>query len=90
MEELVASFFLAQASFMDFRLLPDRVATASDASEKGGGLCASQALSNQGKRAADKQVGGEAFEEFEPGSILVVSIFDGIGSLRAFALLWMR
>lgn len=38
LEELVSSFSLAQTSFMSFQHAPDRAVTASDASEKGGGL----------------------------------------------------
>ena len=81
-EELWAAFFLSMTSFMNFRLPTDAIVTASDASQVGGGLCCSTGLTSFGLKASEAQVRGERFEDFEEGGLLVVSVFDGIGSLR--------
>ena len=81
-EELWAAFFLSMTSFMDFRLPTDPVVTASDASQAGGGLCSSAGLTSFGLKASTSHVRGDMFEGFEEGGLLVVSVFDGIGSLR--------
>ena len=80
--ELWGAFFLSSLAFMNFRLPPSPVVTASDASEQGGGLCASVALSSWGLEASHGLVRGERFEGFQEMGVLVVSLFDGIGTLR--------
>ena len=81
-EELWAAFFLSMASFIDFRLPSDGIVTASDASQAGGGLCCSTGLTTFGLKASASAVRGDHFESFEEGGLLIVSVFDGIGSLR--------
>ena len=80
--ELWASFFMSVFSYMDFRLETDPTVTASDASETGGGLVASQGLTDWGVRVSQGSVRGEKFEEFREKGLLVISLFDGVGSLR--------
>ena len=81
-EELFASFYLTSLAFMDFRLESSPVVTASDASEQGGGLCATEGLTAWGLRASLGTIRGERFEQFQELGLLIVSLFDGIGSLR--------
>ena len=81
-QELFAAFFLCPLSFMDFRQPSNPVVTASDASESGGGLCASVGLTQAGLHASRGLVRGETHESFQDGGILVISAFDGIASLR--------
>lgn len=81
-EELVAAFFLSVFSFMNFRLPINPVVTASDASETGGGLTASESLTNWGVKVSKAAGRGDSFEEFHEQGLLVISLFDGIGALR--------
>ena len=81
-EELFASFYLTSLGFIDFRLPTSPVVTASDASEQGGGLCASVGLTAWGAKASQGTVRGERFENFQEMGLLVISLFDGIGTLR--------
>ena len=70
---------LAQISFRcDWSCL----ATASDASEQGGGVTVSTKLTGVGLAASTKAVRGEYAEKSELQGVLVVSLFDGIGALR--------
>lgn len=82
LRELVASFFLAGVSYMNFRLPIHEVVTASDASESGGGLSQSIALTEQGQSAAQRLVRGQMGITEPRDGLLVISCFDGIGSLR--------
>ena len=50
--ELIAAFFLASVSYMDFRQVCDGTVTASDASESGGGLVCSAGLTKFGLEAS--------------------------------------
>ena len=81
-EELWASFFMTITAFIDFRLPIDGTVTASDASESGGGLCCSQGWTEFGSQAATCLVRGDEDEPFQGGGILVISLFDDIGSFR--------
>lgn len=81
-DELVAAFFLAGVSYIDFRLLVNPTITASDASEFGGGLCKTHGLTNRGLAAAKGLVRGEKNESEPPHGLLVISCFDGIAALR--------
>ena len=81
-QEIWASFFLSCFSYMDFRLPTDSVVTASDASESGGGLVASVGLTEWGAEVAQGSIRGETEEPFQGSGLLVISAFDGIGSLR--------
>ena len=79
MEELLASFFLSATAFMDFRLSSNHIATCSDASETGGGLCQSVGLTPFGSQAAESLVRGE-FPEVQ-GGVLGIRVGGGVGSL---------
>ena len=81
-QELWASFFLSCFSYMNFRLPTDPVVTASDASEAGGGLVASVGLTEWRSEVATGAIRGDEVETFESHGLLVMSAFDGIGSLR--------
>eukprot|EP00435_Cladocopium_sp_Y103_P015411 s1282_g3.t1 len=81
-QELCAAFFLTSLAFMNFRLPASPIVTASDASEQGGGLCASVGLTSWGSKASQGTVRGERFEDFKEMGLLVVSLFDGVGTLR--------
>ena len=82
MEELLASFFLSAAAYMDFRLSPNHIATCSDASETGGGLCQSVGLTHFGSQAAESLVRGEFPESGVQGGVLGISVCGGVGSSR--------
>ena len=82
LEELFCSFFLSSLSFMNFRLESSPIVTCSDASEQGGGLCASSGLTHWGVKASQGTVRGERFEGFQEMGLLVISLFDGVGALR--------
>eukprot|EP00438_Fugacium_kawagutii_P010947 Skav235355 [mRNA] locus=scaffold665:213254:217513:- [translate_table: standard] len=84
-EELFAAFFLSSLAFMDFRLETDHAVTASDASESGGGLCATIGLTSAGQNAAAGQLRGETVDPFETSGLLIISAFDGIGAIRVAA-----
>lgn len=82
MEELLASFFLSATAYMDFRLSSNHIATCSDASETGGGLCQSVGLTLFGSQAAESLVRGEFPESGIQGGVLGISVGGGVGSLR--------
>eukprot|EP00435_Cladocopium_sp_Y103_P073845 s126_g45.t1 len=81
-EELVAAFFLSVFSYMNFRLPINPTVTASDASESGGGLTASESLTDWGLKVSKAASRGDSFENFNEQGLLVISLFDGIGALR--------
>ena len=66
---------------MSFRMGLRSLITCSDASEHGGGVCASTGLTRFGEQVA---LGGAAVEmqANRGGRILSIGLFDGIGSLR--------
>ena len=80
--ELWACFYMSVFSFMNFRMDIDPTVTASDASESGGGLVASTGLTDWGKRVSQGTIRGEKVEDFQEDGLLVISLFDGLGSLR--------
>ena len=80
--ELIAAFFLASVSYMDFRQACDETVTASDASESGGGLVCSSGLTKFGLGASQGLVRGPSLPEEPPAALLAISCFDGIGALR--------
>lgn len=81
-------------AFADLRLQVDGLVTASDASEHGGGMCASSCLTDEGRRTLEA-LQGEAYADTrimgfraagampvrEPKGpkIFLLSLFDGIG-----------
>lgn len=59
--------------------------TASDASEKGGGVTASQGLTPMGIIASKCQIRGDIVEPSDIPAVLTIGLFDGIGALRVAA-----
>ena len=80
--ELVRFCSLIPLARMDFRVGFSPVVSASDASETGGGVCASVGLTSYGRMAASSPVRGDIPEEHDFVTVLAVSLFDGIGALR--------
>ena len=80
--ELLRFVALIPLAYMDFRTPISEKVTASDASTTGGGLCVSRQLSPYGVAASMASCRGDLISQDEVGSILVVSLFDGIGALR--------
>ena len=81
-EELFAALSLSLLAFMDIRMPYDSLCTVSDASEDGGGLCQSLGLTAFGQAAKSKFIRGEREEVPDDHQLLVISLFDGMGSLR--------
>lgn len=67
---------------MDFRLDMHEMVTCSDASNTGGGVCASTATTPFGYLVAQGGLRGELVENRSDHMILTVGLFDGIGALR--------
>ena len=88
-EELLAAFFLSSLAFMHFRQPSDPVVTASDVSESGGGLCASDGITTLGLQASGCWVRGQTHVPFQEGGVLAISVFDGIG-LVACGVVWVH
>eukprot|EP00438_Fugacium_kawagutii_P001254 Skav223450 [mRNA] locus=scaffold350:865004:869587:- [translate_table: standard] len=82
-EELFVALSLTPLCYMDLRLPYDPVVTVSDASEGGGGLCQSVGLTTFGRDCESKYLRGERPDDGDDKQLLVISLFDGIGCLRA-------
>jgi hypothetical protein len=67
---------------LDFRLDMHPTVTCSDASEEGGGICASTGLTPYGSLVSKGALRGEVPENRTENMILSVGLFDGIGALR--------
>ena len=67
---------------LDFRLDMHPVVTCSDASQQGGGICASHSLTSYGALVAQGSLRGEVAEHTGDHMVLSVGLFDGIGALR--------
>ena len=80
--ELIRFISLSPLAFMNFRLPVSKHVTASDASTTGGGLCVSRGVSPYGLAASQAEARGDVLNPDEMDQVLVVSLFDGIGSLR--------
>lgn len=80
--EIARFISLAPLSFVDFRVQPSPVVTASDASEFGGGVTMSTGLTESGSVAAGCSIRGDVLEPIEVTSVLAVGLFDGIAALR--------
>lgn len=65
---------------MDFRVPIDGQVTCSDASCDGGGLCASQRLTEYGVSALNAQARGDVADEEDLAQVLSVGLFDGIAA----------
>ena len=67
---------------MNFRLEVDAMATCSDASTTGGGVCCSRGLTPVGHMAASGELRGRLPRALSEHMVLVIGLFDGIGALR--------
>jgi len=84
-KELAQFIGLLPLAYMDFRSEVSPVVTASDASESGGGVTASEGVSPFGAIASSCKVRGDVVEPGEITSVLTIGLFDGIGALRSAA-----
>eukprot|EP00438_Fugacium_kawagutii_P020310 Skav220832 [mRNA] locus=scaffold1888:98162:103688:+ [translate_table: standard] len=80
--ELVRFLCLVPCAQMFFGCKVSPVVTCSDASQAGGGMCASAGLTPYGVRAALVPVRGDVPEPHDWCQVLSVGLFDGIGALR--------
>ena len=80
--ELARFILLSPLAQMDFRVPVDGQVTCSDASCEGGGLCASQSLTQYGVSALNSQERGDVADEEDMIQALSVGLLDGIGALR--------
>ena len=67
---------------IDFRTQWSNLATASDASEQGGGITVSSSLTGLGVAASNEAARGELQSPSELQGVLAISVFDGLGALR--------
>ena len=83
--ELVRFLSLIPLARLDFRMEFEEQVTCSDASTKGGGVCASVSLSRAGVEAAHGKLRGELPELRQEHRVLTLGLFDGIAALRVAA-----
>ena len=83
--ELARFLGLLPLAYMDFRADVSHLVTASDASEFGGGVTASQGLTPMGVVASKCSIRGDVIEPTDVASVLTIGLFDGIGALRVAA-----
>ena len=81
-QELFCSMSLTPLAMMNLRAPYDAMATASDASESGGGLSYTSGLTPFGAAASLKPVRGVTHRTPDDEQVLVVSVFDGIAACR--------
>eukprot|EP00435_Cladocopium_sp_Y103_P046394 s849_g13.t1 len=84
-KELSRFLGLIPLAYMDFRCQVSHVVSASDASESGGGVTASEQLTSCGSDCKLLHVRGDVVEPTELGGVLTIGLFDGIGALRVAA-----
>jgi len=80
--ELLRLLALIPLARLDFRTPFHDQVTCSDASSSGGGICASQALTQWGNTVLQGKLRGELPELRQEHRVLTVGLFDGIGALR--------
>lgn len=80
--EVVRFLCLVPCAQMFFGCKVSPVVTCSDASQAGGGMCASMGVTPYGARAAEAPVRGDVPEEHDWSQVLCVGVFDGIAALR--------
>eukprot|EP00438_Fugacium_kawagutii_P023236 Skav223681 [mRNA] locus=scaffold3470:134573:139091:+ [translate_table: standard] len=80
--EIARFISLCPLAFVDFRVSPSPVVTASDASEFGGGVTMSTGLTESGVIAAGCNIRGDVLEPLDAPTVLAVGLFDGIAALR--------
>ena len=81
-DELIMGLSLIPLCFMDLRSEFSGLVTCSDASETGGGVCASQGLSLMGELAVEARHLPERAEHPNKGEVLAIGLFDGIRALQ--------
>ena len=80
--EVLTFLCLLPLARISFRTEWSELATASDASEQGGGITVSSSLTGLGVVASSKAVRGELPTPSELQGVLAVSVSDGLGALR--------
>eukprot|EP00438_Fugacium_kawagutii_P029083 Skav214937 [mRNA] locus=scaffold3017:99733:102105:- [translate_table: standard] len=80
--ELVRFLCLVPCAQMFFGCKVSPVVTCSDASQDGGGMCATVGVTPYGARAAQANVRGDIPEAHDWSQVLSVGLFDGIAALR--------
>ena len=80
--ELFMFLCLLPLGHFDFRAPCSDIATASDASMLGGGVCASDGVTQFGASVAALPFRGETFHEVPEGGVVCVGLFDGVSGLR--------
>eukprot|EP00438_Fugacium_kawagutii_P008177 Skav214671 [mRNA] locus=scaffold923:459186:464944:+ [translate_table: standard] len=90
-DELILLCCLLPQHWLDQRRLPSGTVYATDASEEGGGACASTGLSDWGQqRCHGLSYAGAGLEGSLADDLLVIEVFSGMGGLkRALELLGM-
>ena len=81
-EEILRFIGMLPLARLDFRLQYHGMVTASDASNQGGGICASHALSKHGSLVCQGKLRGQLPELRTEHRVLTIGLFDGLGALR--------
>ena len=89
-QELARFIGLIPLAYMDFRCQISPMVSASDASEGGGGVTASEGVTDLGAVASSCSIRGDLIEPLDITGVLTIGLFDGIGALcmAADALGW--
>ena len=82
LSELLMFVCVLPLAHMGFRTTISPVVTATDASLLGGGVCASEQVTNYGVQVADGKFRGEIPRELPDGGVVCIGLFDGISALR--------
>ena len=80
--EILRFLALVPLARMDFRLEMHSLATCSDASTSGGGICVSKGLTRFGHLVSEGKLRGQLAETRRELRVFSVGLFDGIGALR--------
>ena len=80
--ELVRFMCLVPLAQLSFTSSIEGTVTCSDASETGGGMCASLGLTSFGEAACLSSVRGDLPELNDMVQVLSIGLFDGLGALR--------
>ena len=82
MSELLVFLGLLPLVHMDFRTSVSSVVTASDASNLGGGICASSGITSLGDSVASAEFRGESSVDVPDGGVGYIGLFDGVVAMR--------
>ncbi|CAE7827088.1 unnamed protein product [Symbiodinium sp. CCMP2592] len=82
MSELLVFLGLLPLAHMDFRTSVSTVVTASDASNLGGGICASSGITSLGDAVASADFRGDSSIDVPDGGVVCIGLFDGISAMR--------